>query len=307
MEFFQYWHEIKAGFKKSFGLGVKFVAGYLILWFISGLTTHYIFGWLIGRLSERGMQIMQPFLTISKWISDHPVGFSGILLACFCGIVLIRVISGSNEKRIKEKPYMWPIIFMVLGILSFGIGVIWFHVQQTKSVEKLKILATQPIPPPSPINPPQPQVDTDIYNITKAQAQLDLFRRIKPQLQSQKEQLEQFNKEIEPNYITAQGPNLVRQSQYLAQTTAISKFVQNNLNISIGFGEIDKQFDLNRPLREEEQIADIQDKYAYRKSHYIYLSDMHTIETLISRLDNLILQNERLIGEYAKKTLRSPQ
>lgn len=264
---------------------------------------------LVGTLSV-SLSKAYPNVSPRYWQS---IFWGSILLLTFS---FLSFLYEYVVKPLRGKRYMWPIILVGLGVLSFGIGVIWYLIELPKSIaispSSQPASTTIPGPqgppgPPGPIGPPGPkseiinQADVDII---KRQARLHLLKRELPRLE-----------ELKVNY---EEQAQLRFNQLLSnQLPGRSITIGNILNIIQEYSvniykdklqlHVIEGYDLNAPLQEEDQIKDNQKRYLYRKEKYTFLCNKKKIDNLLERIKKEIGDNDKLIDDYAKGIIRQSQ
>ncbi len=246
---------------------------------------------------------MYPFLVMIKWTGDNWLVFLLILAVTYCLFVVIGAQLKSQENKL-----MWPIIFMGSGILIFGIGIIWFYLQQSNLVA---------ITPQAPVSSQQPAFDSFYKELLKKTARLQLLKKDlstieKLQLDYENTAQAKYNEylkipvEINDTALTRLTGNFNnRIGRILQDISGIADDIK--LDLSLNAINDPKQYDINMPFKEEDQIKNNQVRHLYRKAKHEYLFTKNRIDNLKSRLQDEISKDQLFIDNYAKGRIGPPQ
>jgi hypothetical protein len=253
------------------------------------------FAGLAGTIAAMALPLAWP--NVPNWIWRVIFWVSIFLL-------VITLIFLAYEYWIKSiihgKQYMWPIILMGFGILIFGVGIIWHHIQLSKTT----IPSFQPRSQPG--KEPQFKDPFSNENVIKAHARLFLLTNDQPKFKELKDKYERIALRRYERYIEHTFMDGRIEYSFSPLIENIKTIIKNDFNEDIDLFAVDNiKYDLNKPFAEEEKIKDNVDKYNYRKARYQYLNSNEKLDNLLKRYQKEIYTNQFVINEYAKKIMRT--
>jgi len=237
----------------------------------------------------------------------YKIPFIIITFAGWFVVFLVLVVYLYNKYNDKFKLWSFkmsfPIIFIAIGIISFGFGIIWFNIEQSTKLESINIKLSNL----SKTIDHQLEKINKLEDFAKKQSWLHVLKRELPKVEDLKEKYEQKSKEMLDSYLPGSGRlHLVAINNVIGTLQSeIDKLAKNVFNENIAFNIINaSKYDEHKPFEEEVNIDDETKRYEYRKAKYKYLSNVDAINNFISKINKEIGYCEGLINNFGVQNIQ---